>query len=362
MTRILIFYSKTGAGHLRSAEAVADHLKKIDQSLNIQLVDGLAINNFGKSTYPERIFHHFSTRLLFLYNFLYVVLNNFIGVFILRSVVKLFWGQALKKVVDQFKPDLIITTHPAISPAVLSHIGAPFVVVCVDLGQPHRLWFDQKADYIIVADHLVKNHAEKFATPEKIVVLGYPLREDFKTPASPHLPSGRILILGGGAGVGNIKKQTLSLTRAFPDKKFVAVCGFNQSLEKQLKEKNLPNLKVLGFVHHIPQLIAEADIVLTKAGPATLIEAAIMKTPIIITSWVVMQEKDNVDFIVNNKLGLYCPDINRLPEAISTIYQNYSKYSHGEMELAGGSEQIAKFLLQNLILLPKIHQQREAEK
>lgn len=343
--RVLIFYSKTGAGHLRSAEAIGEHLKKANQNLEILLVDGLSINNFGKKTHPDKIFHLFSTKLLFLYNFLYTILDNAVGVWILRVTVKLFWKKALEKAVREFNPDLIVTTHPAITKSILSNFKIPFVVVCVDLGKPHRLWFDKMIDKTIVSDQMVLQSGAKIINEGKIKVLGYPLKEDFKAPKSSHKKTGRILILGGGTGAGNLEKQAFFLTKAFPDKAFTIVCGFNEKLENKLKAKNIANLKVLGFSHQVPQLIHSADIVLTKAGPGSIVESAIMRTPMVITSWVTKQEEGNVDFVTQNNLGIYCPQVDKLPQAIRQIYKNYQKYSKGEAELVHGSDHIAKLLL-----------------
>lgn len=343
--RVLIFYSKTGAGHLRCAEAIDEHLKKADQNLEILLVDGLSINNFGKNTHPDKIFHLLSTKLLFLYNFFYTFLDNAVGVWILRITVKLFWKKALERIIYDFNPDLIVTTHPAITKSIFPNLKIPYVSVCVDLGKPHRLWFDKKADKILVADHMVLQSGAKIIDGSKIKVLGYPLKEDFRVPKSSHKKTGRILILGGGVGAGNLEKQATFLTKAFPDKVFTVVCGFNKKLQNKLRAKNIANLEVLGFSHQVPQLIHHADIVLTKAGPGSVTESAIMRTPMVITGWVAKQEKGNVDFVLENNLGVFCPDVEKLPEAIIEIYKNYQKYSKGEAELIHGSDHIAKFLL-----------------
>ncbi len=344
MSKILIFYSKTGAGHLRAAEALSEHLKLLDQTLQIQLIDGMATDNFGSKTHPEEVFYLFSSKLRFLYNFLYQSFDNKQGVFLIRLLFKLIFGSLVERKIKEFSPDLVVSTHPAIRAQVM---------VCVDLGKPHLLWFDQKADQIVVPDQVVADYGAKFLNRNKINILGYPLKADFKTPKKKHKISNTILILGGGAGVGSIEEQVRTLTNNFPEKKFIVVCGFNSRLKQELLSKNIANLEVLGFTDQLPWLVGDSDMVLTKAGPGSIVEAAILKTPLIITSWITWQEKENVEYVVNNNLGLYCPDVNNLPSSIEAVYRDYQKYSHGEIELAHGSDKIARFLVS---LLPEINQ------
>jgi 1,2-diacylglycerol 3-beta-galactosyltransferase len=348
--KVLIFYSKTGGGHFRCAEAIADRLKKDSSDVEITLIDGLEKTVAGDIK-PDKIFLLFSTNLVFLYNFLYNALDNHFGVFLLRFLAKLQWGYRLKEKIDKVKPDLIVSTHPAISKETIAgKVPSPFITVCTDLGHPHLLWLSPSSDTVIVANQDLEHYALKREKKlkETVVNLGYPLKEEFMGREKSAALSQQILVLGGGAGSGNIEKQIDFLAKSFPDKQFLAVCGINKGALEEITSHNYPNVKAFGFINHLSELIKQSDIVLTKAGPASILEAAIFRKPIIITSWIVQQEKDNIDYVLKAHLGLYCPKIEKLSQAIKKLYDNYDYYTSSEIGIKNGTQAISHLLLEKI--------------
>ena len=150
MKKVVIFYSKTAGGHLRTAEAIAQKLKQNSQ-LEVVMLDALEKTSFGFKINPATSFGILSIPLLPLYNFLYLLTNNFIGIKALRGLIKFFWGFQFKKMIEYQQPDLIITTHHFISPSTIHTLNKtyPFITVVTDLGKPHRIWFDKKTDKIM---------------------------------------------------------------------------------------------------------------------------------------------------------------------------------------------------------------------
>lgn len=64
----------------------------------------------------------------------------------------------------------------------------------------------------------------------------------------------------------------------------------------------------LGFVDNMADYMIAADVLVTKAGPGTIAEAASLSLPIMLTSFLPGQEEGNVDFVVENDFGRYVPD------------------------------------------------------
>lgn len=341
MKKILVFYSKTGGGHLRSAEAILEEIKKRDD-LEVVSYDGLEQTSFNLKINPVLMYGVMTTTFLPIWNFFWRLCNNTFGTRVVRRVGKLIWGKNFKEIIKKEQPDLIISVHFLMTSETTgsSKGKIPFVFVVTDLGFPHRTLFDDRADIITTPDGVIKKLGEKFIKDKtKLRDLGYPVRSNFYPHKIKKL-NYRLLVLGGGVGSGNLEKTVLYLINNIKDKKIVVVCGQNKNLYKKLTNLKKLNLEVYGFVEDIHKLMADAGIVITKSGPGSIMEAAVMGKPLIVTTSVGPQEKDNVSFVVENKLGLFCPDIKNLKDAINQIYRNYPVFTKGHIRFKSGTKTI----------------------
>lgn len=64
----------------------------------------------------------------------------------------------------------------------------------------------------------------------------------------------------------------------------------------------------LGFVEEMAEYMVAADVLISKAGPGTISEAAALSLPILLTSFLPGQEEGNVDYVIDGGFGAYCPD------------------------------------------------------
>jgi UDP-N-acetylglucosamine:LPS N-acetylglucosamine transferase len=71
----------------------------------------------------------------------------------------------------------------------------------------------------------------------------------------------------------------------------------------------------LGFVTRMAEYMIAADVLVSKAGPGTISEAAAVSLPIMLTSFLPGQEEKNVDYVVEGGFGAYCHDSD--PDAIA---------------------------------------------
>eukprot|EP00970_Alexandrium_tamarense_P013577 scaffold3521_cov195-Alexandrium_tamarense.AAC.11 len=69
----------------------------------------------------------------------------------------------------------------------------------------------------------------------------------------------------------------------------------------------------LGFVTNMAEYMVAADVLVSKAGPGTIAEAAAVGLPIMVTSHLPGQEAGNVDIVLNGGFGDFCLD----PETIA---------------------------------------------
>lgn len=165
-----------------------------------------------------------------------------------------------------------------------------------------------------------------------------------------------ILVMGGGEGVGSLSKIVdelyISLSQRGVDATVCVVCGRNVKLKAELelrdwnavelnKEKRgkLRRVKLLrklrrrkynaipkstsanrgvvdvvglGFITNMADYMVASDVLVTKAGPGTIAEAAALGLPVMLTSFLPGQEAGNVDYVLEYGFG----DYERNPEII----------------------------------------------
>jgi UDP-N-acetylglucosamine:LPS N-acetylglucosamine transferase len=100
----------------------------------------------------------------------------------------------------------------------------------------------------------------------------------------------------------------------------LVVTGKNHTRYTELlAQRQSPTTHIYGFVADMDLLMAASDVVITKAGPGTLMEALVMQRPVIITEAVGMQEQGNIDFVLNHDIGFYCPTLERIKHTLDML-------------------------------------------
>ncbi|KAL3764659.1 hypothetical protein ACHAW5_000290 [Stephanodiscus triporus] len=73
----------------------------------------------------------------------------------------------------------------------------------------------------------------------------------------------------------------------------------------------------LGFITNMAEYMVATDVLVSKAGPGTIAEAASLSLPVMLTSFLPGQEEGNVDYVVEGKFGTFVSDSD--PQAISDV-------------------------------------------
>ena len=112
----------------------------------------------------------------------------------------------------------------------------------------------------------------------------------------------------------------------------VVICGSNQKLKEDLEKKfkSDSNVIVKGFVSDMDVHMLAASILITKAGPGTLAEAAACGTPTICTSFLPGQEEGNVDLVVEGGWGEFCSDGD--PGKLGKVVEDWLSRGKGFLE------------------------------
>jgi processive 1,2-diacylglycerol beta-glucosyltransferase len=157
-------------------------------------------------------------------------------------------------------------------------------------------------------------HAQALAAgfdPARLHLAGWPVRAQFyrispaarpETLAKLGLDSGRftVFLQGGGEGAARFVRTVENLLAA-PQVQVILAAGTNRALLERFSRH--PQVRALPFTREIAPYMAAADVVMGKAGPNALFEAASLGKPFIATAFIPGQEQANLPFIQRYGLG-----------------------------------------------------------
>lgn len=245
--------------------------------------------------------------------------------------------------IEEIDPDVIIATHPFAVGLIdqlkaKNRIDCSFISVVTDF-KAHYAYVAPTVDaYITGSEYTKKTLVDRNIPESKIYPYGIPVKKAFQGYTEPKYirpESGgkfHVLVMGGSMGSKDIAKVVKRLVMESENYYLDVVCGRNQSLYTSLMrkysdavEKN--KLTIHGFVKNIPEMMDEADIIVTKPGGLTTTEALSKKLPMIIPFAIPGQEKENADFLADVGVAICVDDIEILPEKLEYLRKNPRIYN-----------------------------------
>jgi 1,2-diacylglycerol 3-beta-galactosyltransferase len=236
-------------------------------------------------------------------------------------------------------PDLVISVHPLqinLPLRILRSAGnqAPFISVVTDPVTPPVAWFCSDVDLCVVATEPARRAAlANGMDPAKVKVIGLPIRRAFAEIHGRSRPDARaalglqadlpmVLLTGGGAGIGKLLATARAITAQLTSQGTLAqmaiIAGNNDALQRRLRAEPWPiPVTVLGYVDDMPGWLTATDLLITKAGPTTLAEAACAGVPVLITGFIPGQETGNVTWTQEHNAGVFAPDITQAAQLVS---------------------------------------------
>jgi len=310
---ILFLFSDTGGGHRSAAEAIIEAMElEYGDACSTEMLDffkGYAPLPFNKMPdwYPDM------AKAPQLWGLSYRMTDGRIRA---RAITASMWpyvGRAARKIVKNHPADLVVTVHPLATTVILKALGnnrSPFITVVTDMVTAHALWYDQRADLILVPTETTRQRAIEYnMVPEKVRVVGQPVAERYCVPAGNknalreklgwEQDKTIVLLVGGGEGMGPLGKTARAIATSGLDVGLVIVTGRNQRLKAHLQSLDWPiPVHIYGFTKEMPDFMRAADILVTKAGPGTIAEALNAHLPIILYARLPGQEDGNLTFVV----------------------------------------------------------------
>jgi UDP-N-acetylglucosamine:LPS N-acetylglucosamine transferase len=378
--RILFAISDTGGGHRSGALAIKTAIELfVSAQVECHIVDMLTSTGMPLVKDAPELYDDLSTRWLPAFDFIWQLTNGRKRIDALSGLVYLGAHRNILRVLEEVRPTLVVSVHPLVN-RFIGHtrrtyrLSFRFVTVVTDLVSLHASWADPDAELCIAPTHEAYERLRLEGMPaHKLARTGFPVHPKFATYNGTQ-PEARatvgvaaqpftLLLTSGGVGAGNMGELVEELYSAYPDVQLLVVTGRNTALREQLLARRFgPLVHIYGFVDNMEQLMAASDIVITKAGPGTLMEALVMRRPVIVTQAVGMQERGNIDFVLNHELGAFCPTVDRIVPAVADLMRPET-YAATSARLADavprdGAEQIARILLDQLRLAPPARTRR----
>jgi processive 1,2-diacylglycerol beta-glucosyltransferase len=342
--RVLILTASVGGGHNRAAEAVELALREICPQALVRTVDVLTLTNAAFRRFYGKTYFDVVAAAPHLVRYLYDRLDKPMGR--LESVLDRlrFAFQhanlgALYRLLTAQPWDLAISTHflPAEIVASLRRqhrVSFPHATVTTDFDS-HRLWCNLPCEHFFTATEESKiNMAALGALPKRITASGIPVHPVFSKPRNGWeckrvhgLYDDRPVILqaAGGFGVGPIDQIHRQIVGVETPMQIVVVAGRNRRAMERIESIPCPSRHrrvVLGYTNEMDELMAAAEIIISKPGGLTSSEALCRGTAMIIVDPIPGQEDRNSDYLLENGAAVKVNNFASLGHKLATLLES----------------------------------------
>lgn len=349
MKKIVVFYGAYGGGHIAAAKSIATHLFEEDD-VDVEAIDCIEyvskyMNKMTTGAYKGGTKH--TPRL---WKFFYEKSNEGALAKFVNTSNNLL-ARKLKKLIDELKPDLIISTHPFCSQmcAFLKKkklIHCKLATVMTDF-HVHNQWFGlhEFVDFFFIANDIMKNEMVKLEIEEKkIHVTGIPISDRFNNNFNDNeiyeelwLDSQKptILFFGGGEfGLGREASYMAlkTIIRLFKEVQVVAISGKNKKMYNRFEEliqktNSSSRVKLFEYTDKVPELMHICGLVITKAGGLTIAESLASSLPIVIINPIPGQEEENAEFLVNSGCAIWIKKDDSIVRSLKNLSRDKEKLS-----------------------------------
>ncbi|MBI2417665.1 MAG: hypothetical protein HYV28_07140 [Ignavibacteriales bacterium] len=370
--KIFFLYLKTGGGHLAPARSIIKYLaNKYPGQYDLELINS-AEEMIGFFRYSlEDGYRILQSSAKWYYEFLYFTNKFRLIAYWNRSILNFLTKSYLEKRILAEKPDKIVVFHffcyqPVFEILRKYNLNIPVVTVVTDPYTAHPLWFLRPKQNFVLFSERLREHCNKLGIPDSsLSVFPFILDEKFSNPPGKtdvqtlrqryglNEHDKMILVLGGGDGIPKGYSLMKTLIANGPRQPIAIVCGRNKKLFDQctemVKEAGRTDIKIYGYVDFVFDLLHISDVVITKCGASTFMEIIHSKKIPIIIDYLWEQEKGNVEYLVKNGMGIYEPDVSRIPAILDKLFSD-KKYFESyiqkieEAKLVNGTAQVAEHI------------------
>ena len=265
-----------------------------------------------------------------------------------------------KKIIKDFKPMAAV--------GVGGYASGPTLNVCASKGIPCLI--QEQNSYAGVTNKLLAKKAQKicvayegmerFFPADKIIMTGNPVRQNVLSTTLTKEEARKlfgldpekktILLVGGSLGARTINESVLQNLDIIEKSgvQFIWQTGkyYHESIVNQLKDKDLPMLKVTDFISDMGAAYQAADLVISRAGASSISEFCLIGKPVILVPSPNVAEDHqtkNAMALVNKDAAIYVKDA----DAPAVLIKKAVGIVENAQKLASMSENIKKLGLKN---------------
>ncbi len=324
--RVLILTADAGTGHRSAAQA-------IEAALQARYADGCVaavVNPLRAAGSPpflqamaEEHYDEVSQKDPALYELSYRLSDSITTAAIIDQVVAVLLHDALRGIIDEYRPDAVVCTHPIyLEPLNFvfdrSRHTIPLVSIITDLVTVHTLWFNPRVHLCLVPTRQAHKKALRNGVPpDRVHITGVPVHPRFGAETRPQVeiradlgwqPDLPAVLLVGGTRVRKVSDIARLIDHAGMSLQMVIVAGGDQDLYREVSSSRWHGPTFLyGFADNMPALIRASDVVVTKAGGLIVSEALACERPIIFCNAIRGQETGNVKYVTSADAGDWAP-------------------------------------------------------
>ncbi|SFC26204.1 Monogalactosyldiacylglycerol synthase [Collimonas sp. OK412] len=339
--KLLLLSVSAGAGHMRAAEALKAYAAAEFPGTEAIHLDAMDFVPAGFRAVYTDFYLHLVNRHPALWGYVYQKSDKALSsspTQKLRRAIERISTRPLRTAIRAAAPDAIICTHFLPAELLAREIGKQRVVcpvwVQVTDFDLHSMWLQPLMQgYFAATEEIAYRMRTRGLAADAVHVTGIPIMPGFgQAPERRRCaqqfgldPERKIiLMMSGGAGIGELDKTVQRLLALPDDFQLVALAGKNAALLgnlQQLAAAHPGRLFPFGFTNHVEQLMACADLAITKPGGLTTSECLAMGVPMIIHSPIPGQEERNADYLLEQGAALKAIDLTALAFRVQQLLQ-----------------------------------------
>jgi len=335
----MVLYASIGSGHKKAAEAIVASLATEGGLTDVSLIDVLSLMHpLYRILVPRGyiwLARYFPSLLGFLYRASDHSFSLLPPVMFLRSIVSRLFSRGFGKFIRESSPKIIVCTHFLPMELLLPDLmgeESPTLFVSVTDIIPHAFWIAPGVERYFVASGESLERMQQLGVPgEKVSVSGIPVHPSFhretRSGGSDVQAESllRVLVVGGGAGVAPIERLLEAFSNPLNAISVTVVTGCNRALFRRIffKRSSYPfPLVVRGYTRRMSQLMAKADLVVTKPGGLTTAECLAVGKPMILFSPIPGQEEDNRNVLEEWGVAKVLSHMDEAPILLESLIKN----------------------------------------